>query len=153
MPRADVQPVVSVDTDELVELYDAVGWTVYTRDPAALHRAIEQSSYVAVMRGDRGLIGLVRGLSDDVSILYVQDQLVHPDRQGEGLGMALLDHILGRYAHVRQKVLLTDDEPRQHRLYESQGFADVTGIDRIHAFARFDSVLGDDRDTLHERHA
>ncbi len=149
MRDRDIRAVDSLDADELVKLYDAVGWTLYTGDPAALRRAIEQSSYVAVIRGDGGLVGLVRGMSDDVSILYIQDLLVHPDRQGEGLGRALLDHIVDRYAHVRQKVLLTDDEQRQHHLYVSEGFADVAGIDRLHAFARFDDVVGDDHGTSH----
>lgn len=128
----------SVGADELAALYAAVGWQAYARDPAQLLRAIEQSTYVAVIRHDDGLLGLVRAMSDDVSILYVQDLLVHPNRQGQGFGRQLLRHVLDRFSHVRQKVLLTDDEARQHRLYASEGFADVSGIDRLHAFARFD---------------
>ena len=131
----------SLEADELGALYAAVGWQIYARDPGRLLAAIDQSTYVGVIRKDGDLVGLVRVMSDDVSILYVQDLLVHPDIQGEGLGRLLLRHVIDRFAHVRQKVLLTDDEDRQHRLYASEGFADVSSIDRLHAFARFDDEL------------
>lgn len=133
-----VVAVDAVEKSELADLYESVGWTVYTRDLDRLERAVSQSTYVGVIRHDGRLVGLVRGMSDDESILYVQDILVHPDHQGTGLGRALLDNIVERFDHVRQKVLLTDDEPRQHRLYASAGFRDAAQIDGLTAFARFD---------------
>ena len=128
----------SIGSEELAALYASVGWQVYSHDPERLLAAIEQSTYVVVIREDDALVGLVRVMSDDVSILYVQDLLVRPDRQGEGIGRLLLRHVLDRFSHVRRKVLLTDDEERQHRLYASEGFSDVRGIERLHAFARFE---------------
>ncbi|MEN8235481.1 MAG: GNAT family N-acetyltransferase [Actinomycetota bacterium] len=125
-------------TEELVEFYDAVGWSAYTKDPEGLAEAVANSTYVAMLRDGERLIGLVRGLSDDVSVLYLQDIIVHPDYQGQGHGRRLIEHIVERFAHVRQKVLMTDDEERQHRLYESLGYRDVAEIDKLHAFARFD---------------
>ncbi len=124
--------------DELVELYAAVGWAVYTKDPEGLSRAVANSTYVACLRDDHRLVGIVRGLSDDASVFYLQDIIVHPDYQGKGHGKELLEHILDRFAHVRQKVLLTDDEVRQHRLYSSVGYRDVAEVDSLHAFVRFD---------------
>ncbi|MEN8114651.1 MAG: hypothetical protein ABFS21_09710, partial [Actinomycetota bacterium] len=61
------------DADELVELYGSVGWSAYTRDPGGLVSAVANSTYVAALRDGERLVGIVRGLSDDVSILYVQD--------------------------------------------------------------------------------
>lgn len=122
--------------EDLVELYDSVGWTAYTRDPEGLERAIANSTYVATLRIDRRLIGLVRGLSDDVSVFYLQDIIVHPDFQGQGHGTELLAHIVERFAHVRQKLLMTDDEPRQHRLYRSAGYSDITETETLHVFVR-----------------
>jgi ribosomal protein S18 acetylase RimI-like enzyme len=123
---------------ELVELYGAVGWAAYTEDPARLALAVANSTYVACLRDDDRLVGIVRGMSDEVSVFYLQDIIVHPDYQEQGHGKNLLEHILDRFAHVRQKVLLTDDEDRQHRLYRSAGYRDVQEIDALHAFVRFE---------------
>ena len=49
---------------------------------------------------------------------YLQDILVRPEHQRTGVGRQLLAVCLERYSHVRQKVLLTDDEA-QERFYES----------------------------------
>jgi len=104
---------VKVSLAEAVSLYDAVGWTAYTRDPEALVEAIAQSHLVVTARGDGRLVGLARTISDGVTICYLQDLLVHPDHQRGGIGRALLDRLLREYAGVRQFVLMTDrDGPR-----------------------------------------
>ena len=103
-----------VDRAEAVSLYDSVGWTAYTRDPDALWRAIAASHLVITARDDEAtLIGLVRTISDGVTISYVQDLLVRPNHQRTGIGRALLDRVLHEYRDVRQLVLMTDhDGPR-----------------------------------------
>lgn len=122
--------------EELGALYDTVGWSAYTRDLDGLARGVGNSTFVVCAREDGRLVGLARALSDDVSIVYVQDVLVSPDHQRKGIGRELLQRCLQRFAHVRQRVLLTDDEPHQHRLYESLGFHDVAKLDGagLHAF-------------------
>ena len=124
--------------EDLVELYRSVGWTAYTRDPESLELAVTKSTYVATLREEGRLIGLVRGLSDDVSVFCLQDIIVHPDFQGQGHGTELLSHIVGRFAHVRQKILMTDDQPRQHRLYRTAGYSDISEIKALHVFVRFE---------------
>lgn len=128
-----------VPIQELVELYESVNWLLYATDPDGLARAVDRSTYVVTARDlDGNLIGLARCLSDDVSILYVQDVLVHPDQQRRGIGRFLVLVILERFAHVRQKVLLTDDEPRQSTFYESLGFENLRdfGPPTINAFVQ-----------------
>ncbi|MCW2832312.1 MAG: N-acetyltransferase [Nocardioides sp.] len=113
------------ERDELAGLYDAVGWSAYTRDLDALERAMEGSARVVTARRDDRLVGLTRVVSDGVTIAYIQDILVHPDEQRSGVGRRLVTEALAPYADVRQKVLLTDDEPGQRAFYESLGFAET----------------------------
>lgn len=122
--------------EELVSLYDAVGWGAYTQDPEGLQRGIANSTFVVSARHDGHLVGLARVLSDDMSIVYVQDVLVSPQHQRKGIGKELLQRCLDQFSHVRQRMLLTDDEPHQHRLYKSLGFHDVSKLEgaALHAF-------------------
>ena len=138
--RLSVAPATEVVLDELVALYDAVGWSAYTKAPAVLRAAIAGSSFVVVARRGPQLVGLARALSDGATICYVQDVLVLPDEQRAGIGRALVEAILDRYRTVRQKVLLTDDEPGQRAFYESLGFAEVRDQPpgTLRAFVRFD---------------
>lgn len=116
--------------DELLALYAAVGWTAYTRDPAQLVAAVAGSHAVLTARDGSGrLIGLVRTVSDGVTIVYVQDLLVSPDHHRTGVGGALLDAVIERSADVRQTVLTTDAEPGQRAFYESRGFVEVDDVE------------------------
>ena len=94
--------------EALVGLYASVGWSIYSGDPEGLLKAVTQSSHVTTGWANGALIGLARCVSDDVSIAYIQDILVDPKWQGKGAGRRLLQGCLDRYAHVRQKVLLTE---------------------------------------------
>ncbi len=126
--------------ESLLALYASVGWAAYTRDPAGLARAAANSTYVVSAWAGEELVGLARCLSDDVSIMYLQDILVHPAWQGQGVGRRLLTACLERFAHVRAKVLLTDDEARQRRFYESLGYCNTKDVKEfpLNAFVRFD---------------
>lgn len=139
-----IEPVTRLPDDELLSLYESVGWTAYTADPTILRQAVENSSYRVAARDGERLIGLARAISDDATICYLQDVLVHPDHRRSGVGRALVAAVLQRYAHVRQKVLLTDDEPAQRAFYESLGYAEVRdhGTGSLRAFVRFDARPG-----------
>lgn len=133
------------DMKDVIDLYRSVEWVAYTDDEEALAKAIGNSTYVVEARTPQGdLIGLARGMSDDSSIFYLQDILVRPEWQRRGVGRALLRNCLDRFDHVRQKVLLTDDQPAQHRFYESMGYRDTQKVDEVglHAFVRIDGLRG-----------
>ena len=124
--------------DELVGLYDAVEWSTYTRDPAKLLRALQGSLRVVTARGDGQLVGLARVVGDGETIAYLQDILVHPRAQRTGLGRHLMSAAFEPFAHVRQKVLLTDDEPRQRDFYEATGFTEIKDLPHaVNCFVNF----------------
>jgi GNAT superfamily N-acetyltransferase len=123
---------------EVAELYESVGWSTYTSDPARLEAAIDASHLVLCAR-DRdsdALLGLARTISDGATIVYLQDLLVRPTHQRSGIGRALLAEVLARSAGIRQFVLLTDDEPGQRAFYESCGLTEAHDA-RPHEFRAF----------------
>lgn len=137
--RIRLSSATSVALEDLVRLYSAVGWTAYTKAPESLAAAIGGSSFVVTARLDGQLIGLARAVSDNATICYIQDILVDPAHQRSGLGRQLVEHILGQYGDVRQKVLITDDEPGQRAFYQSLGFIEAGDMDPpIRAFVKFD---------------
>jgi len=75
-----------------VQLYDSVGWYEYSDDAARLAKAFANSSFVVTARNRSELVGVARALSDDVSILYVQDVVVDPAYQRQGIGRRLLEN-------------------------------------------------------------
>ncbi|MGQ7352971.1 GNAT family N-acetyltransferase [Quadrisphaera oryzae] len=131
--------LAGTDLAEVVDLYRAVGWSAYADDPAQLAAALAGSTRVVVARRDEQLAGLARVVSDGVSIVYLQDLLVHPDHQRRGVGTALVRAVLRPFGGVRQQVLLTDDEPGQRAFYASLGFtqAGEAPYGSLRSFVRF----------------
>ncbi|MFT3889100.1 MAG: GNAT family N-acetyltransferase [Arachnia sp.] len=126
------------DADELVDLYGSVGWTAYTSDPALLHNAVARSLRVISARDDGRLVGLARVVGDGLTIVYLQDILVKPSHQNSGIGKQLFDQVFEPFGNVRQKVLITDDEPRQQSFYRHMGFTEIRDMHSpIRAFVRF----------------
>ena len=119
--------------DQLVDLYNSVGWLAYTTEEQRpkLQEAIRNSTYVVTMWSGEKMIGLARCISDDVSICYLQDILIHPEHQRHGIGQKLLLNCLERFAHVRMQILLTDDEERQKKFYESLGYKNTKDLKKI----------------------
>lgn len=126
----------AIPREALVALYDAVGWRAYTVDPERLAAGVAASGWVgAVWGADGALIGLCRALTDRATIVYVQDVLVHPAHQRQGVGRALIEACLEAHADLRQVVLLTDDRPEQHAFYAALGLRDTRDMP-LHAFVR-----------------
>ena len=113
---------------EIIPLYESVGWTAYTEAPETLRRGFEKSLLTLAAYEDGKLIGLIRCVGDGETIVYVQDILVYPEYQRQGIGTALLREVLSRFSHVRQIVLSTDKEERTLRFYRSLGFASLEDI-------------------------
>lgn len=111
--------------EQLLELYADAGWAAYTRDPDRLERAVRQSLAVYTAWDGERLVGLIRAVGDGETILYVQDILVLARYQRQGIGRALLERLCGDFAHVRQKVLLTDDTHRTTAFYRACGWTEV----------------------------
>lgn len=128
MQKIQIQPYEVYQEAEILPLYTSVGWTNYSNRPEMLEAAYRNSLCIlGAYDGDK-LIGVIRAVGDGVSIVFVQDLLVLPAYQRQGVGTKLLQAILERYADVYQIELLTDDMPKTTAFYESLGF---TRTDRL----------------------
>lgn len=119
--------------DEISELYKSVGWTHYTKDTARLEKAFEQSESLIKRNGEGKIIGVVRWITDCATIAFIQDILIHPRYQRQGIGKALLNEVLEKitsYGPV-QIELLTDDTEKTKKFYESVGFVQVKEMDAV----------------------
>lgn len=110
---------------ELTALYDSVGWAAYTRHPDKMARLLPGSLWHLSAWREGRLVGLLRAVGDGCSILYIQDILVRPDCQRQGIGRALLSRALERFRDIRQVVLLTDDQPETRAFYQALGLRPV----------------------------
>ena len=109
--------------DEILDLYEAVGWTNYTSHPEALRAGYAGSLAVwGAFTGDK-LVGIVRVVGDGATIVFVQDFIVAPSHQRTGIGTQLMRAVMNRFSDVYQTELLTDDGSGACALYESLGFA------------------------------
>ncbi|HFI0619149.1 TPA: GNAT family N-acetyltransferase [Streptococcus suis] len=120
-----------LDFQAVLEIYDSVGWTNYTDRPTMLQKALEHSLLVlAAFDGDR-LVGLLRAVGDGHSIVFIQDILVLPAYQRQGIGRTLLEQAITHFLGIYQLHLLTDNAEKTRSFYEAIGFTAVDSLDCV----------------------
>ena len=112
-----------IKSEEVLRLLKMTYW--------ANNRTIEQIEesmassfcYGLFLAEEERLVGFARVISDLATTYYLCDVIIDPEYQHQGLGMALVSHIvnLPQYRKLRG-LLLTKDA---HGLYEKYGFETV----------------------------
>ena len=119
----------TISFEEIFPLYEAVGWTNYTSNPTMLKNALEHSLFLISARDEEGnLIGFLRAVGDGFSIVYIQDIIVLPEYQRQGIGTQLLRQTLEYFKEVYQMILTTDSELKTIAFYESNGFTALSKV-------------------------
>ena len=122
----------NVTLEEVMPLYEAVGWTNYTQKPEMLEAAYKNSLHIiGAFNDEEKLVGVLRAVGDGASILFIQDILVTPEYQHEGIGTKLLQLTLEKYKNVYQIQLATDDSTKTVSFYESNGFTSLTSLNCV----------------------
>ena len=117
---------------DVLPIYEAVGWTNYTQNPEMLEAAFENSLHVLAAFTEEGiLVGVLRAVGDGASILFIQDILVTPEYQHQGIGTKLLQQTLEKYKNVYQIQLTTDNSMKTISFYESNGFTSLTSLNCV----------------------
>ena len=111
-----------VKLEDVLHLYQAVGWTNYTHQPQMLEQALSHSLVIYLALDGDAVVGLIRLVGDGFSSVLVQDLIVLPIYQRQGIGSALMKEALEDYKDVYQVQLVTEETERTLRFYRSMGF-------------------------------
>ena len=123
----------SVSIDDVLHLYQAVAWTNYTNQPQMLSQALTHSLTIYLARDGEKIVGLVRLVGDGFSSVFVQDLIVLPSYQRQGIGSNLMKEALADYKDAYQIQLATEQTEKNLGFYRSLGFEtlftyDCTGM-------------------------
>ena len=118
----------SVSLDDVLHLYQAVGWTNYTNQPQMLSRALSHSLAIYLARDGEEIVGLVRLIGDGFSSVFVQDLIVLPTYQRQGIGSTLIKQALSDYKDAYQVQLATDESEKTLGFYRSLGFETLSSF-------------------------
>ena len=118
----------SVSIDYVLPLYQAVGWTNYTNQPQMLEQSLAHSLAIYVARDGEKIVGLVRLVGDGFSSVFVQDLIVLPSYQRQGIGSALMKNALADYKDAYQVQLATDESEKTLGFYRSLGFETLSSF-------------------------
>ena len=118
----------SVSLDDVLHLYQAVGWTNYTNQPQMLAQALSHSLATYLARDGEKIVGLVRLVGDGFSSVFVQDLIVLPSYQRQGIGSNLMKEALADYKDVYQVQLVTEETEKTLGFYRSLGFETLSSF-------------------------
>ena len=129
MQNIEIKEYRNYNMNEVLDLYNNVGWINYTKNPIALYEGFKNSICVVGAFDNDKLIGLIRCVGDNFTIILIQDLLINTEYQNKGIGRKLLNYILNKYKDIYQ-IQVTTDIPNVYarRLYESCGFKTVSSI-------------------------
>ena len=122
-----------LDFAAVLDLYASVSWSNYTNHPRRLEQAFHQSLFVMAAYDEDKLVGLIRVVGDGLTIVFIQDLLVCPHYQRQGIGRSLLEQTLVRFKDVYQIQLATEQSDKNLAFYRELGFRrqenfDCTGM-------------------------
>lgn len=109
----------SIETDEVLALYRANGWSSAEK-PEKLLPALKNSDALVTVRISGKLVGIGNAISDGHLVVYYPHLLVHPDHKGKGIGRAMMQCLQQKYASFHQQMLTADADAAG--FYESLGF-------------------------------
>ena len=118
----------SVSLDDVLHLYQAVGWTNYTNQPQMLAQALTHSLSIYLARDGEKIVGLVRLIGDGFSSVFVQDLIVLPTYQRQGIGSTLMKQALADYKDAYQVQLATEESEKTLGFYRSLGFETLSSF-------------------------
>ena len=118
-----------VKLEDVLHLYQAAGWTNYTNQPQMLEQALSHSLVIYLALDGDAVVGLIRLVGDGFSSVLVQDLIVLPIYQRQGIGRSLMKEALEDYKDAYQVQLVTEQTEKNLGFYRSMGFETLSTYD------------------------
>ena len=118
-----------IKLEDVLHLYQAVGWTNYTHQPEMLEQALSHSLVIYLALDDDAVVGLIRLIGDGFSSVFVQDLIVLPSYQRQGIGSSLMKEALEDFKEAYQVQLATEQTEKNVGFYRSMGFETLSTYD------------------------
>lgn len=118
-----------VKLEDVLHLYQAVGWTNYTHQPEMLEQALSHSLVIYLALDGDAVVGLIRLVGDGFSSVFVQDLIVLPSYQRQGIGSSLMKEALEDFKEAYQVQLATEQTEKNVGFYRSMGFETLSTYD------------------------
>ena len=118
-----------VKLEDVLHLYQAVGWTNYTNQPQMLEQALSHSLVIYLALDGEAVVGLIRLVGDGFSSVFVQDLIVLPSYQRQGIGSSLMKDALEDFKEAYQVQLATEETEKNVGFYRSMGFETLSTYD------------------------
>ena len=118
-----------VKLEDVLHLYQAAGWTNYTNQPQMLEQALSHSLVIYLALDGDAVVGLIRLVGDGFSSVFVQDLIVLPSYQRQGIGRSLMKEALEDYKDAYQVQLVTEQTEKNLGFYRFMGFEILSTYD------------------------
>ncbi|KXU12960.1 Acetyltransferase GNAT family [Streptococcus oralis] len=94
-----------------------------------LEKALSHSLAIYLALDGDAVVGLIRLVGDGFSSVFVQDLIVLPSYQRQGIGSTLMKEALGDYRDAYQVQLVTEETEKNLGFYRSLGFGTLSTYD------------------------
>ena len=118
-----------VKLEDVLHLYQAVGWTNYTNQPKMLEQSLSHSLVIYLALDGDAVVGLIRLVGDGFSSVFVQDLIVLSSYQRQGIGSSLMKQALEDFKEAYQVQLATEQTEENVGFYRSMGFETLSTYD------------------------
>jgi GNAT superfamily N-acetyltransferase len=136
----------SIAPEMVRNLYDAVGWWP-ERSKQDIAAVLSGDLAIGAWDGER-LIGFARVISDHRLHAYIDDVVVHPDYQRQGVGRELLAKLLPALQHIETITLFC--QPELLDFYRRSGFRAFPSQVVMHQKGR-DPITRSNLDSVEDR--
>jgi len=110
-----------IDYNQLIIMFNQVGWLDKTIDVHRLEKMVNNSQIVITAWEDEKMIGFARCITDYVFNGQINNLVVHEEYRGKGIGKSLINNIL---ENNKQVTFILRGDPENESFYKSLGFED-----------------------------